>query len=41
MRKLLPGFKPEFVEAVPQGRGRLELLASRRGEHLPLQQLDQ
>src|SRR5882672_2476605 len=41
IRALLSGFQPEFVEAVPQRRGRLEFFASRRGEHLSLEQLDQ
>src|SRR5882762_5483366 len=41
IRTLLSGFQPEFVEAIPQGCGRLEFFASRRGEHLPLEQLDQ
>src|SRR5258706_15440517 len=41
IRTLLSGFQPEFVEAVPQGGGRFELFTSRRGEHLPLEQLHQ
>jgi hypothetical protein len=38
---LLPGVQPDLVEAVAQRRRHLELFASRRGEHLPLEQLDQ